>query len=515
MGLVPLLATSCRRLPLVEPPEEEVFLHLILGPDSINVSPVRAADKAICRPGECLRFGGSIAEIGRECASQRAGASPLKKENSRMKNRSVHTLVVLLAALAITFAFALASDAFAQTENILYNFNTNTKGTDGEDPYLYGALIMDADGNLYGTAANGGKTHGVVYELTPKADGKDPWKIKILHSFKGYDSSDPKKSDGDFPWSGLIMDSSGNLYGVTGEGGTSNNGTVYRLSPNGKGGWKETILHNFAGGTDGTDPSYPLTMDSQGNLYGTTSAGGNGEYCAGEGCGIVFELSPTESGPWTETIIHAFQGFSQTLCDEGQPGDGNGPVGQLYLAPSGNMFGPTSEGGCYNPGTVYELTPNGSGGWNYGQIFVFPSAGNGATPEGGLTGDAEGNLYGTWSTGVYELQASGAYEVLYYTCNGCPGSPTDFVGGTPIFDSSGNLYATSYGTVDGAYGTVFELSPTASGLWNEQTLWSFDHTDGSNPECTLRDSKGNLYGATAYGGGTSPTGAGVIFQITP
>ncbi|MGA7078972.1 MAG: choice-of-anchor tandem repeat GloVer-containing protein [Terriglobales bacterium] len=414
---------------------------------------------------------------------------------------------LVVAAMALI----LAQLASAQTENVLFNFNNSSTGKDGQTPYLYGSLIMDSEGNLYGAADNGGKSHGVVFKLTPKAKGKDPWKITILHSFKGYDSKKPSKSDGDLPESAVIMDGQGNVYGTTYEGGTADMGTVYELSPTLKGAWTETILHSFTGGDDGVGPSQPLTMDAEGNIYGTTGSGGNGEYCQGIGCGIVFELSPTKSGPWTETIIHAFQG------SENQMGcDGSGPVGQLYLNAQGNMYGATYEGGCPDDGTVFELTSNGDGAWNYGQVFVYPGAGLAAAPLGGVIGDAEGNLYGLWDGGVYELQGSGdsfTYETLYFFCSNCDG-PIGTQGGGLIFDSSDNLYGTSYGGGNG-YGTVFELSPAGGGTWNEETLWMFNHTDGSNPVCSLLlDGKGNLYGSTPYGG-ASDFGAGVIFQITP
>jgi len=438
----------------------------------------------------------------------------LLRIRSAVRKLAVRKLPYKLATflVAATMALGVAQLTWAQDENLLFNFYS-APAKDGEDPYLYGALIMDSECSLYGAAEGGGKysPNGVVFKLTPNPKGKDPWKITVLHSFKGYDSEKPSKSDGAFPYSAVIMDGSGNLYGVTFVGGTEDLGTVYKLTPTAKGAWKETILHNFTGGSDGVNPSQPLTLDADGNIYGTTGSGGNGEYCQGVGCGIVFELSPTKSGPWTETIIHAFQGSLN-----GMGCDGSGPTGQLYLNAQGNMYGATYEGGCPDGGTVFELTSNGSGGWGYGQVFVLPSAGQAAAPLGGVIGDAEGNLYGLWGGGVYELQGSGSsftYETLYFFSD-IGGGPDGTQGGGLIFDTSGNLYATSYGGGNG-YGTIFELSPAGGGTWNEETLWMFNHADGSNPVCSLLlDGKGNLYGSTPYGGGNGFNG-GVIFQITP
>jgi len=443
-----------------------------------------------------------------------------------MKNRSVHTSAVVFATLAmmLILTLILASSASAQTEKVLFNFNANST-KDGANPYLYGALVMDSAGNLYGTAANGGKTHGIAFKLTPTTKGQ--WKEQVMHNFAGYDTADPSKSDGDFPYAALIEDASGNFYGVADEGGTLNYGNVYKLSPTASGGWKETILYNFTNGNDGGYPGYPLVMDSSGNLYGVAE-GGNGANCD-NGCGVLFELSPTTKGPWKETTVHIFQGTAPGTCPP-QPGDvddGSDPVGPLYIDSSGNMFGATALGGCnnedaINSGTVYELTPNGSGGWNYGQILALPSPNGGSNPSGSVVEDSSGNLYGMYSAGeggVWTCLASACSSTYYlvdaFSCPpaGCGGLPASTRGGGLILDSLGNLYGTSYNGGN-VYGTVFELSPGQT--WTEETLWSFTETDGANPYCTLiRDSEGNFYGSTAYGGVSSGTGSGVIFEVTP
>jgi uncharacterized repeat protein (TIGR03803 family) len=172
-------------------------------------------------------------------------------------------------------------------EAVLHNFGT---GTDGAA--AYGRVISDSAGNLYGTTAFGGMSgSGVVFELTnPEAPGG--WNEAVLYTFSG-------GSDGSQPYGGLIFDSAGNLYGTTFQGGASNAGTVYELTPGKGSAWTETVLYSFASGTDGLGPQSDLNFDQAGNLYGTTANGGS------PGNGIVFQLTPGQGGAWTETVLHA------------------------------------------------------------------------------------------------------------------------------------------------------------------------------------------------------------------
>jgi len=203
------------------------------------------------------------------------------------------------------------------TETVLHSFNHN--GKDGTYPYA--GLIVDADGNLYGTTWEGGKYgDGTVFELSPKTGGG--WTETILHSFND--------EDGVLPEASLIFDASGNLYGTTFLGGKYEYGTVFELSPKTRGGWTETILHNFGKSSDGVYPEASLIFDASGNLYSTTVNGGK------DGYGTVFELSPKTGGGWTETILHSFNN------------GGNGgyiPFAALILDASGNLYGATSAGG--------------------------------------------------------------------------------------------------------------------------------------------------------------------------
>jgi uncharacterized repeat protein (TIGR03803 family) len=185
-------------------------------------------------------------------------------------------------------------------EKILHNFNLN--GKDGISPLA--GLLLDSAGNLYGTTAGGAsKENGMVFKLIPTAGGS--WKETILINFDG--------GNGQVPRSGLISDAAGNLYGTTRWGGDgASDGTVYELTPSTGGSWKGSVLHTFGSGTDGQNPEAGLVMDSAGNLYSTTEQGG----VYGEG--IVFELSPAGGGTWTETVLHNFN-YTNFNADGGYP----------------------------------------------------------------------------------------------------------------------------------------------------------------------------------------------------
>src|SRR3981081_2022259 len=202
--------------------------------------------------------------------------------------------------LTIVMLLALLGCASAVTqEKVLYSFKGSS---DGGEPV--GRLIRDHAGNLYGTTLDEfGQGHfGTVFELSPKAGGV--WTKKILYRFLG-------GADGRAPTAGLIFDARGNLYGTTGQGGANGQGTVFELAPDNRGGWTETVLHDFGfsqnNQTDGFLPVASLVFDQSGNLYGMTPFGGNNGCNAG--CGIVFKLTKTTSG-WNETVIHTFDGVN-------------------------------------------------------------------------------------------------------------------------------------------------------------------------------------------------------------
>ena len=387
------------------------------------------------------------------------------------------------------------------TETVLHAFvSRSVRGTDGSHPYA--ALLLDGAGNLYGTTVNGGAyNYGTVFELTPSGGGR--WTEKVLHSFNN------NGSDGSEPFDALVLDSAGNLYGTTGLGGTDNAGSVFELSPNGSGGWNETVLYSFnsLGSGDGYAPYGGVVFDPAGNLYGATWEGG------AHGRGAIFELSPGSGGGWTETVLH---GFSINGSDGSNPMDG------LFSDAAGNLFGTTTNGGTYNVGAMFEVSHSGTGGW-IEKVYSFNFAGaDGASPQAGLISDAAGNFYGTASTGgnsaagsVFELSPNGSggwtEKQLYSFGAGLDGKfPTAGL----VLDANGNLYGTtSAGGVRGS-GIVFELSPNGSGGWRETVLRAFDGaTDGYDSLAGLIfDGAGNLYGTTSQGGVNF---YGTAFELSP
>jgi uncharacterized repeat protein (TIGR03803 family) len=230
-------------------------------------------------------------------------------------------------------AFQLTPDSDGWSETVLHRFGV--KKGDGAAPYA--GLILDSAGNLYGTTSGGGigcgsEGCGTVYEIEHTGSG---WKEHVLHAF------DNNGKDGYTPGGGaLVMDGSGNLYGTTETGGCCG-GTVFKLTPDSPGRWKETILYNFKPGANGWFPGAGVVMDKAGNLYGTTDDGGTS--CS---CGVVYKLAPGNNGKWAYTVLHRFRGF-----------DGAIPTGNLILDDKGNLYGGTVLGGPLNDGVVFELTP--------------------------------------------------------------------------------------------------------------------------------------------------------------
>jgi uncharacterized repeat protein (TIGR03803 family) len=210
--------------------------------------------------------------------------------------------------------------------------HTFTGGNDGATGSL-GLLLVDKSGNLYGVAEQGGDHQaGTAFELSQAADGK--WKMSILDGFKGAPHAG-------FPYGGLISDVAGSLYGTTYYGGANGLGSVFKLTRSSTGRWSERVLYSFKTGTDGNSPTSTLIFDGQGNLYGTTSAGGDAN-----GDGTVFKLIPTSSGKWKESVVYRFKNSP----------DGANPYYGLVLDKKGNLYGTTAIGGV-GGGVVFELTP--------------------------------------------------------------------------------------------------------------------------------------------------------------
>lgn len=376
---------------------------------------------------------------------------------------------------------------------------------DGAEPST--SLLLDAKGDLFGTAKTGGPHgQGDVFELEREPNGG--WTFKILHAF-----GSPMQGavDGVEPESGLIADAKGNLYGTTYSGGKHAGGTVFELSEK-DGAWSEKILYSFgAFAEDGIEPKGRLLRDSAGNLYGTAFFGG--KYIVG---GAVFELIP-KAGEWTEKILHNF----------GLGADGIDPIGNLARDARGNLYGTTIGSGDNGAGSVFELSPEG-GGWKETILYPFGILPTGPrNPMGGVALDSKGNLYGTSYYGsaspaypgrgtVFELMPTALAPWNEKILHSFTPAATD--GANPesnlIFDNKGNLYGTTTtGGTNRGDGTVFEFSPAAGGKWTFKQLCSFGHsaTNGRAPYGgVVRDAAGNLYGATFVGGKDN---YGSIFEV--
>jgi uncharacterized repeat protein (TIGR03803 family) len=413
--------------------------------------------------------------------------------------------VSLLLAISAMVMLLTAATAIAQTEAFLHSFDYNPPTLyDGKQPEA--SLVMDAAGNLYGTTTTGGKQGwGTVFELSPRPTGG--WSERILHNFNN------NGFDGTKPFANVILDAAGNLYGTTSSGGFSGAGIVFELARGSANAWTEKILYTFRGlgGHDGAFPFGGVIFDAAGNLYGTTLSGGktsNG--------GTVFELTPTTSGSWTETILFSFTGQS-----------GSRPMGNLIFDSTGNLYGTTEVGGAAALGNVYELSPS-AGSWSETVLYAFQS--NGIDPQypaAGLVMDSAGHLYGTGVNGgqfsggaVFELSQSGGTwneTILHqfdYSNNHDGINPACAL----AFDAAGNLYGTTAAGGNASLGinglgTVFKLTPSSSG-WAETIVHNFRGKDGQQPEAGLIfDAAGNLYGTTQQGG--IPAGDGTVFEITP
>jgi hypothetical protein len=251
-------------------------------------------------------------------------------------------------------------------------------------------IVMDSSGNLYGVIGNGVNDDGAMGELSPGVNG---WTYTLLYSFCSLRNC----PDGYYPYNPVSMDTKGNLYGTTFHGGIGG-GVAYQLARNtdlatGAVTWTYHLMHTFRGLPDGADPNGGLTLDSLGNAYGTTPIGGGG--CPSPGCGTVFKLSPNPAvAGWTETILYDFPNDSNCV-------NGCAPAFQLVFDKAGNLYG-LNGGGKTCPGgapcgMVYKLTPTKSGPWTYSIVHEFDGT-DGEYPRG-LTIDDDGNLYGVTTMG--------------------------------------------------------------------------------------------------------------------
>lgn len=324
----------------------------------------------------------------------------------------------------------------------LYEFEG---GEDGANPNS-GTLAIGPDGALYGATFPLNQLPGTAFSVRPRPSPCGslicPWLESTLHIFGQGD-------DGNYPIGGVIFDAAGNLYGTTFGGGTgNNNGTVWQATRSGQI-WIENVIYNFPSNfAFGYGPEGTLTMDSEGNLYGTTQGGGDNG-----GGGVVYKLTHSASG-WTNTILHSFQPNSLT--------EGWFLQGGVVLDAAGNIFGGTIFGGANNGGTVYELSPSGGGGYTINVLCSFTGiqgVGN------SLTFDASGNLYGTTirdgNNGngfVFKLtQSNGQWtcNILHNFNGGIDGAIST---GSVAIDAHGNVFGTATAGGTNNKGVVFEIT---------------------------------------------------------
>lgn len=345
---------------------------------------------------------------------------------------------------------------------------------------------------------------------------------------------------GQYPAGHLAADATGNLYGMTFQGGTFNRGTIFKLSPPPSGGqWTETVIYNFTNDADDNVPGGYLIVDPAGKLYGTTTYGGTGS-------GTVFQLAPptVSGGAWTRYVLYRFSG---------KP-DGVNPIGTLIMDAAQNIYGETWQGGACSStgdGTVFKLSaPTTLGGsWNEQVLYSFQfdcGASDGSNPTGGLAIGKGGVLFGVTSNGGVGLQPGGTV----FRLNPPTASHTDWketvlhafnpfgtvidgfrpVGGV-IVDNKNNVYGTTVGGGGtrstcpnyGGCGVVYEVSPPAiaGGAWTENILYSLTGGDGGDSpmDSLLLDAVGNLYGEAPVGGDSTSCGpngdCGTIFELNP
>src|SRR5271155_2945286 len=362
-------------------------------------------------------------------------------------------LVLLIAATTI---------AKAQTYTDLFNFDGTKHGS---NPAFPGLLAQGSDGNLYGTAPNGGANgEGVVFKITP--DGKP---LTVLKSFP----------PGENPNSGLTLGPEGSFYGTTTAGGTDNFGTIFKITPSGT----LTILYNFTGGADGRSPSAPPVLGSDGNLYGTTG----GFSSTGTPVGTAYKITPSGTFTLLASLL----------------GPANAP---LVQGADGNFYGTTELGGSNKCGggcgTVFKMAPEGA----VNTVFRFDGA-DGASPDDLVLG-SDGNFYGTAytegsdSAGVaYKLTPQGAITVLY-----------DFNEVSGGFNPTGEFQATDgnfYGVAafGAPGGAIFQITPAGA----YSVAYSFDSPEGASPRSIpMQHTNGSIYGLTDEGG---TFGLGVVYSF--
>ncbi len=417
-----------------------------------------------------------------------------------MRGRVTGTVLALAIMLVPAILATGSAQAQPYTYSLLYEFTGAPDGAGSE-------VCVDEKGILYGGTAYGGDAAcyppygcGTVFKVG--TTGKET----VLYSFTG------TGGDGALPFTWLVLDTKGNLYGTTNVGGDlscnapDGCGTVFKLDTTTG---AETVLYSFTGSPDASQPEKGLVRDAQGNLYGTAHGGAYGY-------GAIFKVDKTNK----ETVLYSFS-------------FGSNHASVPVMDAQGNLYGTTKDGGAYNNGTVFMLNTSNV----ESVLYSFTGGTDGSIPDAWLLRDAQGNLYGATNEGgdlscnapngcgtLFKLDTSNNESVLYSFTGGADGySPYGLTR-----DAQGNLYGYSGGgdlacNSPNGCGMVFEVDTTG----NETVLYSFTGTggDGMGPDSPiLRDAKGNLYGTTGEGGDLSCTtgpggngqtliGCGTVFKL--
>jgi uncharacterized repeat protein (TIGR03803 family) len=370
--------------------------------------------------------------------------------------------------LLVTLAALMAAvPGHAQNYFVMYNFGTNQGDPVQPQP---GLIAQGRDGNLYGATGRGGADQaGTVFKITPSGE------LTVIYNFEFPFSS------GAYPTGGLTLADDGYLYGATQSGGTSNLGTIFKISTAGD----LTVLHSFTG-SDGSTPLSPPIQGTSGNFYGGTSDGGS------NGNGTIYSM--TRAGQVTSIFS-----FDQS--------NGSGPLAALVQGTDGAFYGTTYGGGTSDQGTIFRITAEGE----FTNWYMFDGT-HGDAPSTQLVQGTDGSFYGTTDMGgshnqgaIFNITTAGEISLLY-SFSAVSERGYDPEGGL-VLDGSGNLYGTAYMGADNNSGSIYRFSPQGQ----FQVLHEFNDAEGSDPfQTLLADTTGQLYGDT-YAGGTH--NLGVFYRI--